>query len=250
MALQVLTNAKILAGQADLSGWSNQVEITSEVEELDSTTFGTSGYRSKQGGLKQVNIKVSGFWEAAASAALAGTYPDDRLFADLGVAAVPMTISPTGAAVGDVAYFSRVMRPSYQLGGQVGDLVGFESNAVGDGAPLLRGKIGDNQARTATGTTTPQQLVVPSASTRVYAAIHVLAVSGTTPSLTPTLQGDNAVGFPSPVTVATGSAMTAVGSQWLAGSYGVTVDDWYRLSYVISGTSPSFTVVAAFAVGP
>jgi hypothetical protein len=51
VALQVLTNAKILAGQADLSGWSNKVSLDAEAEELDSTTFGTTGYKSKVGGL-------------------------------------------------------------------------------------------------------------------------------------------------------------------------------------------------------
>ena len=244
MALQVLTNAKILAGQADLSAWSNRVELETEVEELDATTFGSTGFKSVVGGLTAVTIKVGGFWEA-----LNATYPDDRLFADLGVAAVPMTITPTGATVGDPAYFTRVMRPSYKLGDKVGQLVPFESDAVGDGTPLVRGKITDNQARTTTSTSTAVQLSAPTASTRVLCGIHVLAISGTaTPTLTPTLQGDT-VGFPSPATVATGTAMTAIGSQWLAGPYGVTSDDYYRLSYVISGTNPSFTVVASIGVG-
>jgi hypothetical protein len=244
VALQVLTNAKILAGQADLSGWSNKVALDAEAAELGSTTFGSTGYKSVVGGLKAVTIDLSGFWEA-----LGGGYPDDRFFADLGVAAVPMTITPTGATVGDVSYFTKVMRPKYNFGDQVGQLVPFNSTAVGDGTTLVRGKVADNQARTVTGTTTAQQLVVPSASTRVYCAIHVTAVSGTgSPTLTPTLQGDT-VGFPSPATVATGSAMTAVGSQWLVGAYGVTSDDYYRLSYVISGTNPSFSVVASIGLG-
>jgi hypothetical protein len=245
MAVLALTNAKILAGQADLSGFSNNVEVSAEVEELDATTFGSNGFKSSVGGLRKVDIKVGGLWEATSA-----IYPDDRLFADLGVASVVMTISPTGATVQDIAYFTRVLRPSYMLGAQVGELVGFESTAVNsDSTPLVRGKVSDNQARTATGTSTAVQLAVPSASTRVVAGVHVLAVSGTsTPTLTPTLQGDNASGFPSPATVVAGTAMTAIGSQWLAGSYGVTVDDWYRLSYVISGTSPSFTVVASIGV--
>lgn len=243
MALTVLTNAKILAGQADLSGWSNKVALDAEAEELDSTTFGSTGYKSVVGGLKAVTIDLEGFWEASGAG-----YPDDRFFADLGVASVPMTITPTGATVADVSYFTKVVRPKYSFGDQVGQLVPFSSTAVGDGTTLVRGQVADNQARTATGTTTALNLGTPSASTRVYCAIHVLAVSGTTPSLTPTLQGDT-VGFPSPATVATGSAMTAVGSQWLAGSVGVTADGYYRLSYVISGTNPSFTVVASIGIG-
>lgn len=245
MAVLSLTNAKILVGQADLSGYSNNVNVQAETDALDSTTFGSSGYRSMVGGLTQVSMDLKGLWQATD-----GGYPDDRLFTDLGVAAVPMTITPSGATVADPAYFTKVMRPSYMLGAQVGDLVGFESKAVGDGTALIRGQVADNQARTATGTTTVLSLSAPTASTRVYAAIHVLAVSGTgTPTLTATLQGDNAVGFPSPATVATGTGITAVGSQWVAGAYGVNADSYFRLSYVISGTNPSFTVVAAIGVG-
>jgi hypothetical protein len=244
MALTVLTNAKILVGQADLSGWTNKVELGAEADELDSTTFGSGGWMEKRGGLVAVDIAISGFWEASGAG-----YPDDRLFADLGVASIPMTVTPTGAVVGDVSYITKVMRPSYKLGDQVGQLLPFESKAVNDGTPLVRGLVNDNQARTITGTTTAQQLVVPTATTRVHCAIHVTAISGTaTPTLTPTLQGDT-VGFPSPATVATGSAMTTVGSQYLVGAYGVTTDNYYRLSYVISGTNPSFSVVASIGLG-
>lgn len=245
MALQVLTNAKILAGQADLTGWSNKVTLDASAEELDATTFASNGWKELRGGLPSASFDVEGFWEAGGVG-----YPDDRMFTDLGVAGVVMTTSPTGAAVGDVAYFSRVMRPSYSLGDQVGQLVPFSSGAVNDGAPLVRGVVNDNQARTATGTTTAQLIGAPSATTRVYAGIHILSVSGTaTPTITITLQGDTAVGFPSPTTVATSAAQTAAGSVWLAGDLGVTADTYYRLSYVISGTNPSFAVVASIGLG-
>ncbi len=93
-------------------------------------------------------------------------------------------------------------------------------------------------------------MTAPTAGTRVCAAIHVLAVSGTaTPTLTATLQRDDAVGFPSASTVVAGTGITAIGSQFLAGSYGVQADSFFRLSYVISGTNPSFTVIASIGVG-
>lgn len=245
MAVLSMTNANIYVAQANLSGHSNMVEITSEAEELDSTTFGSSGYKSSVGGLYSVGIKIGGFWQATD-----GTYPDDRLFTDLGVAAVPMSITPNGVTVADTAYFTKVMRPQYQLGAQVGELLGFESQAVGDGTALIRGQVADAQARTSTGTTTALSLTTPAADTRAYAAVHVTAVSGTaTPTLTPTLQGDTASNFPSPTTIATGTGMTAVGAQWLAGSYGVSTDSFFRLSYVISGTNPSFSVVAFIGIG-
>jgi hypothetical protein len=242
MAVLALTNAKILAGQADLSAYSNSVDIAAEADSLDATTFGSTGYKSFVGGLKKVDINVKGLWQATD-----GGYPDDRLFTDLGVGAVPMTISPTGATVGDIAYFTRVLRPTYMAGGQVGELMSFESHATGDGTALVRGAVTDNQQRTATGTSTILSLTAPTASQRVTAALHITAWSGTG-TVTATLQGDNAIGFPSPATVATGTALSAAGSQFLAGAYGVNADSYFRLSYVVTGT-PTFTIVAAIGVG-
>lgn len=244
MAPLVLTNARILAGQADMSGLSNMVELEYEAEEKETTTFGPGGHRTRIGGLRSASIKSGGLWDAGTPA-----LPDDRLFADVGVGGVPMTVTPTGATVGDVAYFTTVMRPKYMFGDQIGEVLPFESEALSD-RTLVRGEVADNQARTTTGTTAVRTLVAPAAGTRVYAVIHVLTVTGTTPSLTVTLQGDNAVGFPSPATVATGAAITAAGSQILVGAYGVTADSFYRLSYVITGTTPSFLVIASIGIGP
>lgn len=244
MALIALTDAKVLFGPADLSGRTNSVELSAEVEDQDVTVFGNNGWKSVIGGLRDVTIENEGFWDA-------GNYglPDDRLFTDLGVTAVPATVTPT-PNVGDVSYFTRVMRPDYSFGDQVGNVLPFSTSAKGDGTSLVRGAIVDNQARTATGTTTVVQLTAPTATTRVYAAVHVLAVAGTNPALSVTLQGDNAAGFPSPATVASASGINTVGGLWLAGPVGATVDNFYRLSYTVSGTSPSFLIFASIGLAP
>lgn len=242
MAVLVLTNVKALVGAADLTGYSNKVTLAAKVDALDATTFASDGWRTMAAGLREVTSEIAGFWEAGSA-----VHPDDRLFADLGVAAVPQTVIPQGATVGNIAYFTRVLRPQYQLGGTVGELAPFMSTAVGDGTPLVRGQLADSGTRTSTATTTALTLAVPSAAQRVYCALHVHSVSGTAPSLTATLQTDDAAGFPTPATVATGSAITAAGSQWLAGAAGVG-EGFYRLSLVIAGTAPSFTVTAVIGV--
>jgi hypothetical protein len=76
VSVLVLTNAKVLLAQADLSGHSNSVELMREVDELDSTVFADDGFRSKVGGLSKVSGSVAGFWEAGS-----GILPDDRLWA-------------------------------------------------------------------------------------------------------------------------------------------------------------------------
>lgn len=69
MALVVLTNAYIyINGASDISSYADKVAFEVEAEELDSTTFGTSGYRSMLGGLKSGNIGISLKADYAASA--------------------------------------------------------------------------------------------------------------------------------------------------------------------------------------
>ena len=75
-------------------------------------------------------------------------------------------------------------------------------------------------------------------------ALHVLSVAGTsTPTLTVIVQSDDNAGFTTPTTRISFTAATAVGAQW--GSVaGALTDDYWRISYTISGTNPVF----AFAV--
>lgn len=58
MALVALTNAYILIGASDLSDHSSSVEFEVEAEELDSTTFSSSGWSSNLGGLKNGSLKL------------------------------------------------------------------------------------------------------------------------------------------------------------------------------------------------
>lgn len=100
-------------------------------------------------------------------------------------------------------------------------------------------------AITATGTTTGQD-VGGAGTLRVQA--QVSAVSGTTPSFTLTVQTshDNNASDPWRTAGAAFTALTAVSnSPWQS----FVVDRFVRLSYVVSGTTPSLTTtVVAEAV--
>ncbi len=68
MALIVLTNAYILVnGASDLSDHCSKLAFEVEAEELDSTTFGSTGYKSMLGGLKQGNLGLQLKHDYAAS---------------------------------------------------------------------------------------------------------------------------------------------------------------------------------------
>lgn len=245
MAVFALTDPDIYVAQADLTPWTSKVEVATEREQLDVTTFNSAGWKESIAGLSTSSIDIEGFWEAGGAA-----FPDDRFWADLGNV-TPMSVAAANT-VASICYFTNVMRPSYQFGDAVGQVTPFQSSALGTGTPLIRGQVAQVKANvTATSTTTAVALpAAVTATQRIYAVLHIFAVSGTaSPTLTATVQTDNAVGFPSPASAATFTAATAVGSQLVAGSVGgATGETHVRLSYTVSGTTPSFSVFAAIGV--
>ena len=243
MAIFSFTGASIWVDLSDLSNDANEVTLNTTAAELDTTNFASSGWKNSIGGLRSASLDLKGFWQAGTA-----DLPDDLLFGDVGVGGIPITIAPLGATVGNVCYMSTFAQPTYKPGGKVGDVLSFDTSKVADN-PLVRGQIANVTAKIATGTTTSLNLGSVAAGQRIYAAIHVMSISGTsTPTLTVAVQSDTATGFPAPTTVVTGAAITAVGSQYLKGAVGVSANTWQRLSLTISGSSPSFLLYAAIGI--
>lgn len=219
----------------------NQMSISAEAEQLDSTTFGGGGWRSRAGGLKSVQAQLAGFWESAASAA-----PDPQAFPDLGVADRVVTMAPT-AAEGSVAYFAQLGKFGYQMFGQVSELTPFSLSMTGtNGAGLVRGQVakakGTVSAIGATGSVV--QLGTVAAGQYLYAALHTFS-AGTT--LTLQVQSAATVGFASPTVRGTFTAATTVGGLWLARVAGPITDAYYRLN--VSAVTGTFQIAGAIGVG-
>jgi hypothetical protein len=246
MSKFTLANVRLFAGSADLTTVNNKVELSPEVEEKDSTAFVPTGDAWKEvlGGLRSTGLTASGQWEADDT--VLGKI-DDTAWAGLG-AVVPCTVCPSTAAVGSVAWLSGFLETNYVIGGSPGDVAPWSFNAAGNW-PLPRGVVAHDPgtARTATGTGTSIQIGAVPTGKSLYAALHVLSVAGTTPSLTVTVQSDNATGFPSPATSLTFNAATAKSSQILR-TAGPITDDWVRVSWTISGTTPSFLFLVSVGI--
>jgi hypothetical protein len=243
MAKLVLTGSRIFAGSADLTGASNKCELSVEAEEKDVTTFNSGGWNESIGGLKSGMVKASGFWEAGDAGKV-----DDESWADLGSSSVPMTVAPVSATVGDVAYVAKTFRKSYKILGQVGEVAPWEADCSSDW-PIARGLVyhPPGTARTSSGTGTGVQHVSVTSGKALYASLHVLSASGTTPSLTVVVESYSDNTFASPTTVLTFTAATGVTSQILR-STTVSSDTWYRVKWTISGTGPSFQFVTSLGV--
>lgn len=244
MSVIALVNTRIFGGAADLTGSSNAVELNAEVDGLDATTFGGLGWRQRAGGLSDANGNVGGFFDAGDP-----SKPDDRLWADL-AKANPWTFAPDGAAIGQLAYLTRMVQKNYKPGASVGELLGYTADLVGD-EPLARGSVlhDAGTARTTTGTGTIVQLGAVGVGMKMWCTLHVLSVAGTTPSITVKLQSATTGAFSSPTDRATFAAATAVGGQWVGTAAGPITDTYWRLSWTISGTAPSFLLLAAAGLG-
>lgn len=242
MAKLVLLNTRLFAAGADLTGVTNKAEISAEVEAKDATTFASAGAKEFLGGLASSTITAEGFFEAGDPGKV-----DDVAFAQRG-ALGPWSVCPIAATDGALVYFTNALETNYTLGGAVGDIAPYKANAQGSWR-VVRGNIAHPvaTARTTSGTGTSNQLGAVPEGKHLYAALHVLSVSGTTPSLTVTVGSDNATGFPSSTTQITFDAATAVGGQ-IKRVAGPITDDWFRAAWTISGTSPSFQFVVAFGI--
>lgn len=245
MSKTVLTNVRAFAVGVDLTGNSNKIELSSEVEVKESTNYGSNGYKEVMGGLGSAEISGEGQWEAGDT-----TKVDDGAWAGLGGIG-PWSISANAtAAVGDLAYFTQALRCDYKLLGEVGEVAPWTSTAKSSW-PLVRGQFAHppGTARTATGTGTGLNLGAIAANKRLYASLHVLSVAGTTPSLTARVESSVDNTFASPTTRLTFTAASAVSGQTLRTDGTAITDTWWRVAWTISGTTPSFLFAAALGIG-
>lgn len=245
MSKTVLLDCRLFAGGADLSGNSNKIELSSEVEDKDATNYRSQGWKEVVGGLASAELSGGGQWEAGDPGMV-----DDASWDQLGGNG-PWSASPDDAVVGDLAYFMKAMRADYKLGDAVGELAPWTGSAKSSW-PLVRGVYAHppGTARTSTGDGTALQLGAVAAGKRLYAAVHVLSVAGTsTPTITVEIESDSQEDFGgSPETRLSFTAATARGGQILRTDGTAHADTWYRPTWTIAGTNPSFLFVVALGI--
>lgn len=241
MATHVLTDASLWYHSIALHDLLNTLQFTTSRETKDATVFGNAA-RTNRVGLFAAGVSAGGFADMTAyDAAIYGTLND--------ATHLPISIAPTSSD-GDTAYTLRGLTSTLSpLGGTVGELSALTVEAAGrGGVKPVRGTIlHPETARTASSVGTGRQLGAVAAGSKVYGALHVIAASGTTPTLDVIVQSDDNSGFTSPTTRLTFSQASGVTSDWqsLAGSI---TDTWWRVSYTIAGTAPSFTFAVVVGI--
>jgi hypothetical protein len=243
MSLQVLRDCKLIVGKYDFSSKMNALALNYGAEALDDTTFASGGTKSNTGGLKTVTFQHEGLFDTGTGSV------DEVFYGNIGLADQPVAISPEAGAEGELAYFFKSLQTKYSPSGKIGQLLAFSVGGEAQHSPLVRGIVGQNATRTATGVGTAYQLGAVSATQKLYAALHVLAKSGTaTPSLVVKVQSASDQAFTEPNDRITFAAQTDANAVWATPVAGAITDTWWRVTWAITGTNPSFQFIVPVGI--
>lgn len=238
MSTLILRNPLFAVGDLDISGDLSEGSLEYSADEVDDTRFGHNTHIVVSG-LKNVSGSLSGRWVGGAGEL------DQRLFDNLAAADRVLSFTPSRSD-GDRAFLMQGVNLSYQPAGSVGDRFDFDAsfNARGD---LIRGNLLHDAQQTASGDGTAVQVGATGADEALYAALHVVAASGTSPTLDVTVDSDDAEAFSSPVTRITFDQATGRDAQWKTAA-GAIADDWLRVSWSVGGTNPDFTFIVTVGI--
>lgn len=237
MTTAVMKNQKVWLGGYDLSGMLNALGLDYGVNTNDGTTVGDDTVVNSAG-LYQVTAQHEGLDEKS------------KIFFDkIGVSDEPMSFAPkVASSPGDPAYTFRAMQAEYSPGGSVGERLSFSISAQARGK-LVRGTLMENLSGiTTSGVGTARELGSVGSDQTIYAALHVLSASGTSPTLEVDLVSDSANDFTGAETIRlSSSSFSAIGSEWLTQA-GAISDTWWRVEWTLGGTNPSFDFVVIVGI--
>jgi hypothetical protein len=249
MSALALLNAEILAGPLRLGAVANELTLDLETEGKDVTVFASAGWHQLVSGRRSSMIETSGFMDASPTETGAPA-PDLQMWSELGGAQVPVTISPQGTDL-DVAYMVGTRRGSIELFDKIGEVAPFASSMWGDGL-IGRGQLihPATVLRTAGGTGSTAILGTIPTGKFLVTAIHVVAVAGGSPALTVTIQRDDNAGFSSPTTVTTNGPISSPAAFQFIVPGPISPDDRYRVTWTLTGATPTARFGVAVGITP
>ena len=228
--------ARVYVNGFDLSVFLKSVSGSHEIGTHESTTFGATA-KTYLPGLEDATLSAEGLFSGAVGAT------DAVLHAALrGRSPVVWNWLPSGDVDGGFGYGLLALETSYEIETPVDDLVSVSAEAQSNVGRERVQILHSLAARTATGNGTSRDNAAATTAGGV-GYLQVTTVSGTTPSLTVTIQHSvDAVAW---VDLITFTAVTASNNAQRIAAVG-TVNRHVRATWTITGTSPSFTFFAAF----
>lgn len=237
MATFALIDPVIYVADYDFTTDLHQITVDVSAEELDATTFGGGGYRSRIGGLKTVQADMAGYWQST---------PDAEAFPDLGTANQVFTVNHNNTEA-NTAYLFRAGKFNYSPFGTIGGVTPFTLGAMGtDAQGVIRGQLGKKKGNvSATGALgSGVNLGAVGATQFLYASFHVFT-AGTT--ITVQVESATSSAFTIPTTRATIGPLTTTGGTWMTRVAGAITDTWFRFN--VSAITGTFSVAGAIGIG-
>lgn len=241
MATYTVADRRVYFDKYDLTADHNSINLIAECDMQPDTTF-TDTWRSFKAGLINTQITGTGYYQSDGTDAV-----DDVLWGNFASNDKVMTVCPTDGTDGEVAYITQGCNMNYVVGETIGNMLPFSFGAYSKSV-AVRGKVLERASITATGNGSSYQEGAISATQYGYAALHVVTVSGTNPTLDLIIQSDDNTNFTSATTRITFTQAAAATSEWKTVAGAVT-DDYWRAYYTIGGTdTPTFSIIVSFGI--
>jgi hypothetical protein len=245
----LFTNCKIFVGAYDITGRSNEVNVTLDKEIKDRSYFGAGAAHVKGTGLEMATITAKGYHDSSIDI--------ERTYHGTDTPVSFFIPASSGAAVvaGDRAIFFKALEAGYARGAPFGDDALFNFAAVGDqlGYPVGVGYVLNPGLVAVTADNTPAasivELTAVTASQYLYGVLHVTSVS-TADTIIVTIQSDSLVGFGSPATQITFASKAAIGSEYAVRVAGPITDTFWRAyaDVTVTGEPCAITFACAMAI--
>ncbi len=232
---------RVLAGQFPLSTFATGLTVDVQRAMLDKTTL-TSDSQEFFVGMKMSTLTVDSIVDSASTAnnywdTLTSFYSNGTL--------VPVTVSPDGISSGSTATLAQGYLSGFAPQTAVADRVTASLTFTLSGGASKDGR--NLVAHEAISTNTTGSAVDNSAGTANggVAHLHVTAVSGTSPTCDTVVE--HSTNNSTWSTLVTFTQATGATSQRVTVAAGTTVHRYVRAKSTLGGTSPNFTISAAFA---
>jgi len=233
----ILANQKVYINGYDRSGVVNQISLNMNNDVKDSTALGDL-QRVYTPGLNDIEFSSEGFYDVDV---------DGILWDSVGVDGKVISFYESGAAANAVGYAMPASILGYAPGFKVAELKAFRISAKSSGKFVKVTTPDGIVKKTSTGNGTARELGAVSATQKVFSFVHVIAKSGTNPTLVMTIASDSLSGFTSPITQITHTQFTDIGSE-VKSANGAITDTWWRVTYTLGGSSPSFDVIVGIGI--
>lgn len=239
MAVTVLTSLVGALAGVRISDYATSVELGVDVDVVDTTTFGSGAFSASSAGIRTGVVNINGLNDIdGIESTLAPLFGGSHV----------VTVAPVGDTAGSIAglhYGVVGAWRAFSLSVGQASSIQIPIANVSGGRPL-EGLVTQSTSSAVTSTATTTAVNCGAAASGAWASLHVLAVSGTLPTITAQLQSSTTAGGSYAARGSASASRSTIGGDWITGA--TTTDTWWRLSLTVGGTNPSFTVLAAIGV--